>query len=220
MRPEKISVSTQTTHIDLCPPENSISKLIELLTKFLNLCQNSDNLNIAGCLTRIAEETFAAPTQTTLTQNGTVPKTSSRTIKDTAKNKIAPSPFNDKNTYVVTDSQLQTPVINLSNSMDRLPTIDRNRAQVINRPRKISRIHSPGPQKNPAPLTPTVIEIPIEPSPIIGQGRKNEKHSTNNPKGRGATPNLNEKYSNKESSTPNKKLQPQKTLTKCLPIKK
>jgi hypothetical protein len=105
MRPEKISVYTQTTHLNPCPQENSISKLIEFLTKFLNLCQNSDNLNISGCLTRIAEETFAAPSQTTLnSQNGTVPKTFSRTIKDTTLNKIPPSPFNDKNTCVVTDS--------------------------------------------------------------------------------------------------------------------
>jgi hypothetical protein len=107
MRPEKISVSTQTTHIDPCPQENFISKLIELITKFLNLCQNSNNLNISGCLTRIAEETFAAPMQTTLnSQNRTVPKTSRRTIKETTQNKLTPSLFNDRNTCDVTDSQL------------------------------------------------------------------------------------------------------------------
>jgi hypothetical protein len=104
--------------------------------------------------------------------------------------------------------------------MDGLTAIDKNRAQVINRPHKISRIHSPGSQKHPVPLMHAVIEVPIQPSPIIGRGRNKEKHSINTPKGTAATPYLIEKYINKEASTSNKKLQPQETLTKFLPVRK
>jgi hypothetical protein len=58
---------------------------------------------------------LAAHMQTKLnSQDGTVPRTSSRIIKEMTQNKITPTPFNDRNTCVVTDSQLQTPVINLS----------------------------------------------------------------------------------------------------------
>jgi hypothetical protein len=97
---EKISVSTQTAPEHACPQKNPMSKLLEFLTKLLNLCQNTNSLSITDNLTKIAQETLVATMQTTQSSpNEAVCETSNINIEVTNQNRISHFPINNKNTY-------------------------------------------------------------------------------------------------------------------------
>jgi hypothetical protein len=221
---EKISVSTQTdenipqTHSQ----ENSVSKLIELLSKLISLCQNSDNPNISDQITQIVDETFTVPAQTMQNQQcGTKPKTVNVSA-NLPHNNLLPNSKNQ--TSAAIEVHMQAPVIDPEipdQPLNKTLLPNQNSPSVRSRPRKISRLHSPGSQIIPAPLTPEVIEVPFNPSPIIG--RNPDKDKLNTIKGNDAALNTASKSScgkTKDAGNTYKKLPSQNFSTKCLPKKK
>jgi hypothetical protein len=218
---EKISVSTQTdenipqTHSQ----ENSVSKLIELLSKLINLCQNTDNLNISDQITQIVDETFTVPAQTMQNQQcGTKPKTVNISA-NLSHNTLLPNSKNQ--TSAAMEAYMQAPVIDPDQQLNEILVPNHDSPSARSRPRKISRLHSPGSQIISAPLTPEVIEVPFNPSPVIG--RQPEKDKLNAHKGKEAALNtaLKSIYGRgKDAGNTSKKLPSQDLSTKCLPKKK